>query len=474
MKQKIIILFTALILCIGTRAETIQVINGLKYSIYIDENYAILINNNYTLSDIVIPASISWNGKNYPVTKLGNRCFSGCSSLTSVTIPSSVTSLGEMCFAYSGLTSVTIPSSVKSLGYGCFAYSGLTSVTIPSSVTSLGKSCFSDCSSLTSVTILSSVKSLEEFCFYNCTNLKSIIIPSSVTSLKGNCFDGCSSLISVTIPSSVKSLGEWCFQKCTSLKSVTIPYSVLSLGRYCFSSCENLKSVNIFSPSIELGQACFSSTGIDEFTIMTPIPPSIVNGCFAEVDLDNAKLFVPKNYVNNYKNNSDWLRFGYILPFKGSEKQCETPHISYTNGILQFNSSTPKAEYYYIIKAVDKCKDELSKNEVSLNARYDISCCTAADGYTPSEIATAKLYWISANIETDGIAPATQMRGIVVSTEGGIVTLSGLKENERVTFYNVSGIKLGETRAMNGQASISATDDVIIARIGSQSIKVKQ
>ena len=94
--------------------------------------------------------------------------------------------------------------------------------------------------------------------------------------------------------------------------------------------------------------------------------------------------------------------------------------------------------------------------------------------HTRSKTATAKLYWISANIETDGIAPATQMRGVVVSTEGGIVTLSGLKENERVTFYNISGIKLGETRAINGQASISATDDVIIARIGSQSIKVKR
>ena len=109
-----------------------------------------------------------------------------------------------------------------------------------------------------------------------------------------------------------------------------------------------------------------------------------------------------------------------------------------------------------------------------LAARYDISCFATADGYTRSKTATAKLYWISANIETDGIAPATQMRGVVVSTEGGIVTLSGLKENERVTFYNVSGIKLGETRALNGQASISATDDIIIARIGSQSIKVKQ
>ena len=109
-----------------------------------------------------------------------------------------------------------------------------------------------------------------------------------------------------------------------------------------------------------------------------------------------------------------------------------------------------------------------------LAARYDISCFATADGYTRSKTATAKLYWISANIETDGIAPATQMRGVVVSTEGGIVTISGLKENERVTFYNVSGIKLGETRALNGQASISASDDVIIARIGSQSIKVKR
>ena len=218
MKQRLILLFTALILCIGAQAQTKVTIvsNRLTYDIYIDENYAVLVENyDNPHSDIVIPASIYWNGKRYPVTKLADNCFYKCETLKSVTIPSSVTSFGERCFAYSGLTSVTIPSSV----------------------TSLGKSCFSDCSSLTSVTILSSVKSLEEFCFYNCTNLKSIIIPSSVTSLKGNCFDGCSSLISVTIPSSVKSLGEWCFQKCTSLKSVTIPYSVLSLGRYCFSNC---------------------------------------------------------------------------------------------------------------------------------------------------------------------------------------------------------------------------------------------
>ena len=192
--------------------------------------------------------------------------------------------------------------------------------------------------------------------------------------------------------------------------------------------------------------------------------------------MDMAKLMVPKASVSSYNSAAVWKSFGTIVSVDGGEvsSECEKPSISYVSGKLKFSCQTPGAEYHCTIKAADDCTDALVKDEMSLAARYDISCYATADGYNRSKTATAKLYWISANIETDGIAPATQMRGVVVSTEGGIVTLSGLKENERVTFYNVSGIKLGETRAMNGQASISASDDVIIARIGSQSIKVKQ
>ena len=204
---------------------------------------------------------------------------------------------------------------------------------------------------------------------------------------------------------------------------------------------------------------------------MATTPPTIYNDCFNGCSIDKAKLMVPKASVSSYKNAKVWKSFGTIVSVDG---ECEKPSISYVSGKLKFGCQTPGAEYHYTIKAADECTDVLAKDEVTLAARYDISCFATADGYTRSKTATAKLYWISANIETDGIAPATQMRGVVVSTEGGIVTLSGLKENERVTFYNISGIKLGETRALNGQASISATDDVIIARIGSQSIKVKR
>ena len=235
-------------------------------------------------------------------------------------------------------------------------------------------------------------------------------------------------------------------------------------------------SVNIQSPKITLDSECFARTIITDFTIMATTPPTIPDDCFNRCSIDRAKLRVPKASVSSYKNAEVWKSFGTIVSVDGGEvaRECEKPSINYVSGKLKFGCQTPGAEYHYTIKAADGCTEALAKDEVSLAARYDISCYATADGYTRSKTATAKLYWISANIETDDIAPATQMRGVVVSTEGGIVTLSGLKDNERVTFYNVSGIKLGETRAMNGQASISATDDVIIARIGSQSIKVKQ
>lgn len=261
------------------------------------------------------------------------------------------------------------------------------------------------------------------------------------------------------------------------MTSVTIPSSVTSLEDHCFSDCNNLYSVNIQSPKIELGSGCFALTIITDFTIMATTPPTIYyNGCFYDCSIDKAKLMVPKASVSSYQNAEVWKSFGTIVSVDGEEvaSECEKPSISYVSGKLKFGCQTPGAEYHYTIKAADDCTDALAKDEVSLAARYDISCYATADGYTRSKTATAKLYWISANIETDGIAPATQMRGVVVSTEGGIVTLSGLKENERVTFYSVSGMKLGETRALNGQASISATDDIIIARIGSQSIKVKR
>ena len=128
-----------------------ETIDGLRYLIDSDAKTATLTANpngeKYT-GDIVVPGKVkASNGVEYTVTSLGESCFSWCSGLTSITIPSSVTYLGTYCFAHcSGLTSITIPSSVTSLGEKCFyECSGLTSINIPSSVTSLGDGCFYHC-----------------------------------------------------------------------------------------------------------------------------------------------------------------------------------------------------------------------------------------------------------------------------------------------------------------------------------------
>ena len=139
------------------------------------------------------------------VTSIGNSAFSGCKSLTSVTIGNSVTSIGEEAFEYCRrLTSITIGNSVTSIGSSAFrcCYS-LTSVTIGNSVTSIGEYAFSGCSSLTSVTIPDSVTSIGDYAFKECTSLTSLTIPDSVTSIEDRAFWGCESLTSVTIPDSV-------------------------------------------------------------------------------------------------------------------------------------------------------------------------------------------------------------------------------------------------------------------------------
>ena len=216
---------------------------------------------NSTITSVTIPAS---------VTEIGSNAFAGCTNLTSVhyagdwsnlTIQSGNPAVQDAANAplfdfeftpdntavivtsYKGTAAdVTIPSRyegkpVTAIGHAAFHASAVTSVTIPDSVTSILDGAFINCSPLTNISIPNSVTYIGFSAFGSCTSLKSITLPSSLSSISGALFSGCSQLTTIHIPDSVSSIQISAFHNCENLKTIRIPVSVTSIGSYAFDGC---------------------------------------------------------------------------------------------------------------------------------------------------------------------------------------------------------------------------------------------
>jgi hypothetical protein len=202
----------------------------------------------------------------------------GCTSLTSIIIPDSVTTIGSYAF------------------WGC---TSLTSITIPGSVTSIGSAAFRDCTNLTEINVHTdnlyymslegvlfnkassiliqypagkqghyaipdSVTSIGDYAFRRCTSLTSIIIPGSVQTIGQWAFQGCTSLTSIALSSGLQTIGIAAFRECTSLTSITIPESVTSIGSGAFFDCTKLTEINVHPDNqnyMSLEGVLFNKTG---------------------------------------------------------------------------------------------------------------------------------------------------------------------------------------------------------------------
>ncbi len=209
--------------------ETVDV-NGITY--YIQNGSAIAIDCEDTLTEVVIPSTV--NGA--PVIELRGT-FQNHKNIVTVTLPEGLKIINDNTFncPSSNLTSVNIPSTVTTIGNNTFSLcSKLTEISLPEGLTKIGDYAFSGCSGVTEIVLPDSLTGVGIDAFSGCHGLTEIIIPDSFTSINYSAFESCNGLTSVVIPDSVSSIHHGAFNNCSNLKYVIVPESVTLIENYSF------------------------------------------------------------------------------------------------------------------------------------------------------------------------------------------------------------------------------------------------
>ena len=415
-----------------------------------------------SLTSITIPNS---------VTSIGNYAFSGCSSLTSVTLPNSVMEIGKgafrdcsglltpvynaHCFAYMPTSysgAYTIPEGIKQIAGGAFYLcSSLTSVTIPNSVTSIGSFVLAFCDALVAIsvdptntiydsrencngivetktnslvagcqtTILpNSLETIKCGAMSCCRNLGSVYIPKSVTTIETASFCSCASLVSIVvdkdnpmydsrnncnaiiesstdnlitgcqktiIPHDVISIHDSAFFSCTSLSSIVIPHNVKSIGEDAFYFCTGLASVTFGNNLTTIGEgAFFNSSNIKSIYCYAINPPEIYNNTFS-LYYSNPTLYVPCEALPDYQEQ--WGQFTTIECIASEE--AETEEVVIESGTTTVTITWPTEEgantYTIVIKKDGEVVCTLTFN--SEGQLISIAFAPGRDGNHPTQYA---------------------------------------------------------------------------------------
>ena len=176
-----------------------------------------------------------------------------------VSLPESVTLIDWCAFDQCrNMTGIVIPDGVETIEYGAFEEcTGLSSVTLPDSVTKMGERVFFGCTGLVSAVLSKSLAEVPDWIFYGCTGLKEISIPATVTGIGEYAFFECSGLTEIKIPANVTSIGEHAFYECSALASVTLPGRLTEIATAVFAYCTELNHVAIPSSVTSIGERAF-------------------------------------------------------------------------------------------------------------------------------------------------------------------------------------------------------------------------
>ena len=448
-------------------------INGIYYNLVSKTKQAEVTSNpNKYSGSIVIPATVDYDGITYDVTSIGNRAFIENKDVVSVSIPNSVTNIGENAFGYCDFTSIIIPNSVTTLAKKAFNNCRkLETITMGTGITSIGPDAFQTCLSIEKVI----VKDLEAWChisfddtpfgwngghlysdenteitelvipdgittinyntFRGCKFITSLIIPNSVTTISDGAFRGCESLTKVEFSSSVTYLSG--FNDCTGLASVTIPNSVTTIGTCAFSGCTSLTSIDIPNSVTTIGLQAFQYLNIKSITIpksVTTIDNDAFLGCskLAEITIGSGVLTIGDRAFGYCKEITDVYSYPEQVPqtnataFDNSLIEYATLHVPEA-AINSYKATAPWSGFKEVVAISSSGISKLEASETS------------------------------------------------VKCEGDQLAVEGINDGQIVDVYSLNGEKHGSAVSKNGAARIDTnvlTGSVVLVKIGNKSVKV--
>ena len=309
---------------------------------------------------LVIPASVTYNGKVYTVVGLDTDALINSKKLLTLSLPATVTSIGNGAFtqcnalqsitvdaanpallSYDGLLyyrgnpltlgvvprgktgALELPDGLTEIPSGKFQNSSIESVIIPNSVTTIKDGAFSECKLLVDITIGNQVHTIERSAFMNDTALQVVQLPASVRIIEASAFLGCFHLTYLTIKEGLTTIEESAFSGCSSLCGIYLPSTLGSIGNMAFYNCFNLATVmNNSTLDIQLGSATHGYVAYYATDIFTG---SLPTGAHTSTVQEPIVVATPGDIVIHHAEGRQvqvYNAAGLLV----AQQRCTTPH----------------------------------------------------------------------------------------------------------------------------------------------------
>ena len=275
-----------------------KIVEGGDY--YYNDNYYNYFTSNDVIGSYAFSGCSGLTSLTLPagITEIGFQAFYGCRGLTSLTLPDGITSIGSYAFYGCGrLTSLNLPAGITSIGsYAFYGCSGLTSLTLPDGITEIVNDAFSGCSGLTSLTLPDGITKIGNHAFSCCSGLTSLNLPAGITKISDGAFQYCSGLTSLTLPAGITEISDGTFWGCNGLTSLTLPAGITWIGDYAFYWCRELTSIYVYAKKV----------------------PEIDSNAFEEFDAKKCTLYVPMGTRDDYCASDFGKYFENIVEFEAT------------------------------------------------------------------------------------------------------------------------------------------------------------